>query len=516
MPSDDEKGRIVLVEHRGKGAPDDGGSYLPLMTLRSPSNTTQICSASSGKPAEMYTDEIAIADDCFEVRPGAASAPLPPGYQPRRPESKTLHRAVRLHLATFLEDVWSDAGHGLPRFVERELRQYLTCGVLAHGFARVRCTTCGDDMLVGFSCKGRGICPSCTGRRAADTAAHLTDDVFPHVPLRQWVLSFPIPLRLLLLRRPGLVGQALRLLVNALSSWRRRQGRAEGIRGSAGTVTFVQRFGSALNANLHFHVVAPDGIFDDVGTFHRLPAPSDEDVEKLLVRLIPKLRRKLTPNDDSDNSDDDTLSALSAASVRPPPRASSSSRPQKRLCANVDGFSLHAAVKVHSCHGRKLRLLPRGGRAAPENDHRGREHLCRYGARGAVVQKRLSELPDGRFRYEMKRPTADGRTHLTMTGVELLRKLAPLVPPPRQNLTRYHGVFAPNSHPTDQREGVRPREALAKGKLLPKWAKLRAKVTGTHKPSLPEPTPTTTSPAPMPLPGVAKRSPPSRIPWPTC
>ena len=91
-------------------------------------------------------------------------------------------------------------------------------------------------------------------------------------------------------------------------------------------------------------------------------------------------------------------------------------------------------------------------------------------------------------RYEIKRPTADGRTHLTMTGVELLRKLAPLVPPPKQNLTRYHGVFAPNS-------------------------KLRVKVTGTYKPPASLPAPTMAPPAPMLLPGVTKKSPPSRIPW---
>ena len=45
----------------------------------------------------------------------------------------------------------------------------------------------------------------------------------------------------------------------------------------------------------------------------------------------------------------------------------------------------------------------------------------------------------------MKRPLPDGRTHLVMTGMELLRKLAPLVPPPRVNLLRFHGVLAPNS-----------------------------------------------------------------------
>ena len=54
--------------------------------------------------------------------------------------------------------------------------------------------------------------------------------------------------------------------------------------------------------------------------------------------------------------------------------------------------------------------------------------------------KALRELPDGRFSYEMKRPLPNGRTHLVMTGVELLQKLTPLIPPPWANLTRFHGA----------------------------------------------------------------------------
>ena len=186
------------------------------------------------------------------------------------------------------------------------------------------------------------------------------------------------------------------------------------------------------------------------------------------MRLLPKLRRKLAP-DDEDEDRDDALAMLSAASVRVRAGAPSTMRSKKRLCANIDGYSLHAAVKVH------------------ENDHEGREHLCRYGARGPIAQSRLTEQADGRYSYEMKRPAADGRTHLVMTGVELLRKLAPLVPPPRQNLTRYHGVFAPNS-------------------------KLRAKVTrigqSTLAPSTPSVTTTTTA-------GGQRTKPPLlyRVPW---
>ena len=82
---------------------------------------------------------------------------------------------------------------GLPAYVERELYDYLQCGILAHGFVRLGCDTCKHEMLLAFSCKRRGFCPSCAGRRMAQTAARLVEQVIPWVPTRQWVVSVPVP-----------------------------------------------------------------------------------------------------------------------------------------------------------------------------------------------------------------------------------------------------------------------------------------------------------------------------------
>jgi hypothetical protein len=115
-------------------------------------------------------------------------------YEPRHPSSITLHQIVLDHFETFRAHAASlRDGDGLPRFVEQEFRDFLRCGWLAGGFARFRCAACGLDRLVAFSCKGRGFCPSCGGRRMAERAAHLVDDVFPGVPVRQWVLSLVSP-----------------------------------------------------------------------------------------------------------------------------------------------------------------------------------------------------------------------------------------------------------------------------------------------------------------------------------
>jgi hypothetical protein len=86
---------------------------------------------------------------------------------------------VQHHLETFLAaSAEADpAGWGVPKSVEKDFRCYLECGVLAFGFARIRCGDCGEERLLAFSCKGRGVCPSCNARRMAEVAAHLTDHV---------------------------------------------------------------------------------------------------------------------------------------------------------------------------------------------------------------------------------------------------------------------------------------------------------------------------------------------------
>lgn len=96
--------------------------------------------------------------------PDTRQAIRPAVYQPRRPERSVAYQVVQRHLETWLERAQSTDpdGDAIPEYVERDFRQYLTCGILTNGFARARCDHCGHDFLVAFSCKGRGICSACT------------------------------------------------------------------------------------------------------------------------------------------------------------------------------------------------------------------------------------------------------------------------------------------------------------------------------------------------------------------
>jgi len=95
--------------------------------------------------------------------------------------------------------------------------------------------------------------------------------------------------------------------------------------------------------------------------------------------------------------------------------------------AKSGGFSLHAWVSTLAHQLKKL------------------EHICRYVARPAVSEKRLALTRDARVRYELKTPYRDGTTHVIFEPLNFMARLAALVPKPRVNLTRFHGVFAPNS-----------------------------------------------------------------------
>ena len=112
-------------------------------------------------------------------------------YVPRAPQETLLYALVSEHLEDFLQHARESYAGPLPRYVEEGSRGYLRCGDFGRGLVYVRCTTCGDGMAVAFSCKLRGLCPSCSGRRMAGSAAHLVDGVLPAVPTRQHVVAFP-------------------------------------------------------------------------------------------------------------------------------------------------------------------------------------------------------------------------------------------------------------------------------------------------------------------------------------
>ena len=379
-----------------------------------------------------------------------------PVYTRHRPECTLLYQLVQEYYPE-LKVQLAAQGTALPGYVEREFEDYLKCGRLEHCFLRVRCDRCHAEHLVAFSCKRRGFCPSCGARRMAESAALLVDEVFPEQPVRQWVLSVPYPLRFLFASRPAVMGQVLGIVYRCIATHLIKKAGFSRKTAQAGAVTLIQRFGSALNLNIHFHMLFLDGAYverpDGSLRFCWVKAPTSAEFTRLTqktlaLRIGRHLERQGLLERDAENSylADDELEAgpmeqLLGSSITyrialGPQQGRkvftlqtlpACDEPFDDGVGQVSGFSLHAGVAARADQRKKL------------------ERLCRYVSRPAVSEKRLSLTPNGNVRYQLKTPYRDGATHVIFEPLDFIVRLAVLVPKPRVNLTRFHGVFAPNS-----------------------------------------------------------------------
>jgi Putative transposase/Transposase zinc-binding domain len=432
-------------------------------------------------------------------------APALATYEPRDPSSTIPYKVIANHLETFLASCEADPdAKGLPAYVERELYDYLQCGVLAHGFLRLGCDTCQHEMLLAFSCKRRGFCPSCAGRRMAQTAAHLVEQVIPWVPTRQWVVSVPVPLRYWMASSQDLTAAVHTIIRTTIGQYYVNKAVTRGLARAnvqPGSVTFIQRFGSAINLNLHFHCVFLEGVYldrTDQGLKPRFltgEPPSDADItavlQKISRRVIRKLRQlgyleagldaPVATGYDPLRDDAPELAQTLAASVQQRIAFGERAGQQVRRigsgfgdagetptltgprCASVHGFSLHANTQVPAHRRDQL------------------ERLIRYTARGAVSLERLTQDANGDLVYTFTHPWSDGTTGIRLSPLELLEKLAALVPLPRVHLVRYGGCLAPHSHlrgaiiPTPRQQGI-DEEATDTGSPRWNWVRLLKRV----------------------------------------
>ena len=174
-------------------------------------------------------------------------------YSPHDPTQTVLYKIIAEHLETFLAEAREQYEGGLPAYVEKEFRAYLGCGLACRGFARAVCDRCGCSLIVAFSCKKRGACcASCSARRMYNGAAHIVDHVIPDVPLRQYVLSVPFELRLVLAARADAFSAMMSLFVEQVFRWQRERPREAGLEAvQSGAVVAQHRGGSSLNLNDH-------------------------------------------------------------------------------------------------------------------------------------------------------------------------------------------------------------------------------------------------------------------------
>jgi hypothetical protein len=274
--------------------------------------------------------------------------------------------------------------------------------------------------------------------------------------IRQWVISFPFQIRLCLAVRPKIMAKALEITHAAISSYYHKKVGLQKNNAKTGAVTLIQRFGGSLNLNVHFHQLFIDGSYElgpsgEPLDFFTADPPTLTELDLVLKQIIKRLTRYLEKQKiivkDSDQDfqleipEEDTYLRLQASSITYR-FATGPSKGKKAmtlksipdtdhfaksgLVVDNSGFSLHAGVATKAHEREKL------------------EKICRYIARPAVVEERLSTNDKGEVIYKFKKPWDDGTTAIRMTPLELMEKLAALVPRPRVHLTRFHGVLGPH------------------------------------------------------------------------
>ena len=318
---------------------------------------------------------------------------------------------------------WASVSGCVPARVKQEAQRYLDCGQLRCGFVEVTCEACSQSRLIAFSCKGRGWCPSCTARRAAETGLHLAT-VLPRVTHRQWTLSLPFSVRLAVVKQPRLLKYLERRLLKAIWRWQRQQAKRAGLgaRFSKGAgICFTQWFGSRLQLTPHLHVLVPEALWAESGECVELEAPRDDDVARILYRTLRQARadwgelQQAWADDDFEGLQQQAIQARLPLELPP-------SRHRRQRVAVAEGFSLHADTAVHA------------------NDRVGLERLCRYGARGPIAECRLRKLSNELYEYTPKRGVT-----FTLSAAGLVRRLVALTPPAKTHLTSFHGAYAPHA-----------------------------------------------------------------------
>jgi hypothetical protein len=251
----------------------------------------------------------------------------------------------------------------------------------------------------------------------AEVAAHVTDNVLPHLPVRQWVLSLPKRLRPFLHHDPDIAGAVLRIFLRAVRTTLCCASPGAPRDAQLGAISFLHRFGASLNTHFHFHCVILDGAFsqdpDGEARFHEatwLQPHHWLDLQRVVQRRI---LRHFRTHGLLDQADADGMLGWQGSG----------------------GFSIDASVRIQG------------------DDRQSVERLIRYCARPPFALERLHApkgaaslaSSDSRLLYRFPKPTPDGRTQILLSPLQLLQRLAAFVPPPRIHRNRYHGVLAPNA-----------------------------------------------------------------------
>ena len=340
-----------------------------------------------------------VAESPVTVAAAAVVDPPERVYRPRHPERTPIYRTLDSHFDEYTQvhEERFEERHGTLRpVVQKSVAQYLDCGRLTGGFARIRCPKCAEEHLLAFSCRTRNLCPSCQSKRSFLFGQHLRDEVVTDVNHRHVVFTIPKVLRGLFERERRLLGLLAR---TAYETLRRVLREASGERDVVpGVVASIQTFGSYANFHPHVHAIVTEGVFQRDGTFVRADWPPDGVLEEAFRRIL--------------------LAALVRA---------------ERLSEEAHASLLswkHSGFSVF------------GGQRVLASDPDGLERLARYVTRVAMPTNAVTLREDGKAVLATPPDPHTGACQVVLDPIELVHALVTQIPDAGKHLVRYSGAYS--------------------------------------------------------------------------
>ena len=331
----------------------------------------------------------------------------------RHPRATSLYQLLDVHYET-VKGVWEERferRYGFWRgLYDAGVAKYLDGGLFESGFARVKCTKCPAEFLVAFSCKGRGLCPSCGAKRAAIFSDLLQNKILADVPHAQWVFSIPKMLRLYFLHHRELLGELAR---PAYETVREMMAAAvEEPHARPGMVAVIQSFGASLKWNPHIHAIVTRGVFLRNGSWQPIPYVDTHTAELVFRHKVLRLLR------DRELITQERIDLL--------------------LSWRHSGFSVHNHTTVYP------------------SDTEGLHKLACYLMRSPVNLSRLRYHPDSQLILYQSKSGHELDDDGVVDPLEFLARVLIHIPQPNQHWVHFYGAYANRVRSTSYCAEIRP------------------------------------------------------------
>ena len=221
-------------------------------------------------------------------------------YHPRKPEESPLWRLLHEHFPCFVLEYKDrfQRDYGFFRQVIFDVVQnFLKCGDLKQGFARVRCPECHHEYLLAFSCRGRWFCPSCHAKIVVQFSERLKEEILYPVPHRQYVFSITIILRHFFKYDRKLLGKLCHCVNQSLTIFFRTALNLDD--GIPGMVMVIHTFGDYARWHPHIHVLIADGLFRKNGVFYVMPRIALQPLQEIFRAKVLAMLKKEGRIDDT-------------------------------------------------------------------------------------------------------------------------------------------------------------------------------------------------------------------------